>query len=139
MNYIQHFRQAWHTQSDAAQKIKKGKQERKPSVLCWAQSSEVPLNDMGVGEFCKTLVILSSKSPALFPYQSQNLGLEGTMGLSPVAILMFLLASGCLTSQSREAWARAFLQLLGPQTRAPVLRCGKSLHVSEWLWHSPPD
>lgn len=37
-----------------------------------------------------------------------------------------------------RAWARAFLQLSGPQTRVPALRCGKSLHVSEWLLDSPP-
>lgn len=36
-----------------------------------------------------------------------------------------------------RAWARAYLQLSGPQTRVPALRCGKSLHVSEWLLASP--
>lgn len=39
---------------------------------------------------------------------------------------------------SGRAWSRAFLQLLGPQTRVPVLRCDKSLHASEWLLAPPP-
>lgn len=42
----------------------------------------------------------------------------GTLGLSPVvAILMFLLASGCLTSQSSKAWkglGQGFPSALGP-------------------------
>lgn len=37
------------------------------------------------------------------------------------------------------ACARAFLQLSGPQTRVPALRCGKSLHVSEWHLASPAE
>lgn len=36
-----------------------------------------------------------------------------------------------------RAWARAYLQLSGPQTRVPALRCGKSLHASEWFLASP--
>lgn len=125
------------------QKIKKGKRERKPSVTCWAQSSKVLLNGMGVCEFCRTLlVILSPKSPALFPYQSQNLGLEGPWNYPLWQFwCSYWLQGAWLHNQARpgRAWAGALLQLLGPQTRAPVLRCGKSLHVSEWLWHSPPD
>lgn len=85
------------------------------------------------GDFPGRLTIISSKLPLLFSYQR-------TLGLSPVAILMFLLTSGCLTSRSSGAWnglARAYLQFSGPQTRVPDLRCGKSLHVSEWLLASP--
>lgn len=90
----------------------------------------------------RTSLVLSPKSPVLFFYQSQNLGLEGPWDYPLWQFwCSYWLQGAWLHNQGRpgRAWARAFLQLSGPQTRVPVLRCGKSLHVSEWLWHFPPD
>lgn len=87
------------------------------------------------------LVILSPKSPVLFLYQS-ILGQEGPWDYPLWQFwCSYWLQGAWLHNQGRpgRAWARAFLQLSGPQICVPVLRCGKSLHVSEWLWCSPPD